>query len=67
MFRLEVWGWLVMVGDVVLFVDFLVDFSSESRKNHFLPNSAIKKPDDDEVLNDGPGKFSDDVCWVGKD
>jgi len=56
-----------MVGDVVLFVDFLVDFSSESRKNHFLPNSAIKKPYDDEVLNDGPGKFSDDVCWIGKD
>ncbi len=56
-----------MVSDVVLFVDFLVDLSSESRKNHLLPNSAIEQPNDDKVLDYGPGELRNDVCRIGED
>jgi len=55
-----------MVADVVLFIDFFVDLSSEPRKNHLLPDGAVEEPNDDEVLNDGPRKFSDDVSGIGE-
>jgi hypothetical protein len=56
-----------MMGNVVLFVDFLVDFSSQTRKDHLFPNGSIKKPNDYEVLNYGPRKFGNDVSGISKD
>jgi hypothetical protein len=37
--------------DVVLFVDFLVDFASQSRQNHLLPDGSVEKPDENYVLD----------------
>ena len=53
--------------DVVLFVDFLVDVSSEPRKNDFLEDCPIKKPNNYNVLDDRPAQFGDDVARVRED
>jgi len=56
-----------MVADVVLFIDFFVNLSSEPWKDHLLPDGAVEEPNDDEVLNYGPRKLGDDVSGIGED
>jgi hypothetical protein len=53
--------------DVVLFVYFLVDFSSEPRQNDLLEKKPVSKPNYKNILNDSPAKFSDDVAWISED
>jgi hypothetical protein len=52
---------------VVLFVNFFVDFFSEPRQNDFLEDSPVKKPDDYDILDDGPTQLGDYVTLIGED
>ena len=56
-------GLIIVMNDLVLFVELLV----KSRQNHLFPQGAVKKPDQNHILDDGPTKFSHDVTWVGED
>ena len=54
---------VIVMGDVVFFVELGV----QPRQNQLLPDSAVKQPNQDDILNDGPTEFGDDVAWVGED
>jgi len=57
----------VVMAYVVLFVNFFVDFFSEPRQNDFLEDSPVKKPDDYDILDDGPTQLGDYVTLIGED
>jgi len=60
---------LVKMNVVIVVVDvvFLVEFGVQPRQNQLLPNGAVKQPNQDDVLDDGPTQFGNDVARIGED